>query len=142
MKVIEIKRFSKDLLDTLNDLLPQLSSSSIPLGEDRLLAVLHSDATHLLMAEENETFLGTLTLVVFTIPAGILARIEDLVVQAAYRRRGVGQALVRKAINLAASRGADAVELTAHPSRTAALRLYDRLGFKARETHVYRYRVR
>ena len=142
MQVIEIEPFSKGLLDTLNDLLPQLSSSSIPLSENRLLASLHSDAAHLLMAEENGTFLGTLTLVVFTIPSGIRARIEDLVVEAASRRRGVGQALVRKAIALAASSGADAVELTAHPSRTGARRLYDKLGFKAGETHVYRYRIR
>jgi len=142
MKVIEIKRCTKALLDALNDLLPQLSSSSIPLTEDRLLAILHSDAAHVLMAEEDGTFLGALTLVVFTIPSGNRARIEDLVVQATSRRCGVGQALVRKAIDLAESLGADAVELTAHPSRTAARRLYDSLGFKVRETHVYRYRIR
>ena len=138
MQVIEIKCFSKGLLDALNDLLPQLSSSSIPLSEDRLLAILRSDAAHLLMAEENGTFLGTLTLVVFTIPSGIRARIEDLVVQTASRSRGAGQALVRKAMALAQSQGADAVELTAHPSRAAARRLYEKLGFERRETHVYR----
>jgi len=138
MQVIEIKCFSKGLLDALNDLLPQLSSSSIPLSEDRLLAILRSDAAHLLMAEENGTFLGTLTLVVFTIPSGIRARIEDLVVQTASRSRGAGQALVRKAMALAQSQGADAVELTAHPSRAEARRLYEKLGFERREAHVYR----
>ncbi|MBA2537612.1 MAG: GNAT family N-acetyltransferase, partial [Actinobacteria bacterium] len=32
-----------------------------------------------------------------------------------------------------------AVELTSHPSREAANRLYERLGFERRKTNVYRY---
>lgn len=138
MKVIEIKSYSKALLEALNDLRPELSSSSVPLTEECLTAIIRSDAAHLLMAEENGRFLGTLTLVVFRIPAGIRARIEDLVVQSASRRRGVGQALVRKAMALAETLDADAVELTAHPSRDAARRLYEKLGFEVRETKVYR----
>ena len=86
MQVIEIKSYSKALLEALNDLLPELSTSSVPLTEEDLTAIIHSDAAHLLMAEEKGRFLGTLTLVVFRIPAGIRARIEDLVVQAASRR--------------------------------------------------------
>jgi ribosomal protein S18 acetylase RimI-like enzyme len=31
------------------------------------------------------------------------------------------------------------VELTSRPSREAANRLYQRLGFRLRETNVYRY---
>ncbi|MEY2967137.1 MAG: hypothetical protein RLY50_1187, partial [Actinomycetota bacterium] len=35
--------------------------------------------------------------------------------------------------------GAVTVDLTSRPSREAANRLYQRLGFVARETNVYRY---
>ena len=40
---------------------------------------------------------------------------------------------------LLAVAGARTVELTSRPSRQAANRLYQRMGFEARETNVYRY---
>ena len=39
----------------------------------------------------------------------------------------------------ARKRGAKAVSLTSRPSREAANRLYQRIGFSARDTNVYRY---
>jgi len=141
MNVIEIKYYSDAVLDALNDLLPQLSSSPERLTEQNLLAILNSDTTHLLMAEENNRYIGSLTLVVFKIPSGTRARIEDFVVQKSARGRGVGRSLVRKAIETANALGAEAVELTTHPSREAASTLYKKLGFKIRDTHVYRRKV-
>ena len=35
--------------------------------------------------------------------------------------------------------GAKTIDLTSRPSREAANRLYQRLGFEMRETNVYRY---
>jgi ribosomal protein S18 acetylase RimI-like enzyme len=51
----------------------------------------------------------------------------------------VGAALNEAAIASAAERGARTVDLTSRPSREAANRLYQRLGFVPRETNVYRY---
>ncbi|MFZ8877912.1 MAG: hypothetical protein ACO2Z4_10905 [Ilumatobacteraceae bacterium] len=41
----------------------------------------------------------------------------------------------------AARRGAKNVSLTSRPSREAANRLYQRLGFEPYETNLYRYRL-
>jgi ribosomal protein S18 acetylase RimI-like enzyme len=111
------------------------------LTEQDLRAVIQSDTTRLLMAEEDNRYIGSLTLVVFRIPSGTRARIEDLVVQETARGRGVGRALVQKAIEMAKALGAEAVDLTTHPSREAANALYKKLGFARRETHVYRRKV-
>lgn len=140
MNVIEIKCYTDAVLDALNDLLPQLSLSSSPqhLTEQKLLSIINSDMTHLLMAEENDRYLGSLTLVVFKIPSGTRARIEDLIVQETARGGGVGQSLVLKAMEMADALGAEAVDLTTHPSREAANQLYKKLGFEMRETNVYR----
>jgi ribosomal protein S18 acetylase RimI-like enzyme len=51
----------------------------------------------------------------------------------------VGAALVREAVRVATARGARTVELTSRPSREAANRLYESLGFARRETNVYRW---
>jgi len=79
-----------------------------------------------------------MTLVVFRIPTGVRAWIEDVVVDEAARGRGVGEALNRVAIQRAHDAGARTVDLTSRPSREAANRLYSRLGFEQRDTNVYR----
>jgi ribosomal protein S18 acetylase RimI-like enzyme len=65
--------------------------------------------------------------------------IEDVIVDSEARGQGVGTALTEKALELAGEAGARTVELTSRPSREAANRLYQRLGFEQRDTHVYRY---
>jgi ribosomal protein S18 acetylase RimI-like enzyme len=83
-----------------------------------------------------------LTLAMFRIPTGLRAWVEDVAVDVAARGKGVGERLSREALRLAAARGARTVELTSRPSREAANRLYQRIGFERRETNVYRYTVR
>ena len=63
------------------------------------------------------------------------------VVASSARRRGVGAALNAAAIAEARRRGAITVELTSHPARAAANRLYQRMGFVVRDTNVYRYSI-
>ena len=82
---------------------------------------------------------GTLTLVTFRIPTGVRAWIEDVVVDDAARGHGVGEQLNRFALDIARQKGAKTVDLTSRPSREAANRLYQRIGFVPRDTNVYRY---
>ena len=56
----------------------------------------------------------------------------------AARGRGIGEALLREAVELAARTGASRVNLTSTPDRVPANRLYQRLGFEPRTTNVYR----
>ena len=82
---------------------------------------------------------GMLTLIVFRIPTGVRAWIEDVVVDETARGRGVGEALSQEAVRRALDLGARTVELTSRPSREAANRLYRRLGFVRRDSNLYRY---
>ena len=128
------------LVAAFERLTPQLSSSSPPPSREVLAEIIDSPATHLLVAEGDDgSVLGSLTLVLFRIPTGLRAWIEDVVVDGEARGRGVGEKLNRFAIDLAAEHGARSVDLTSRPSREAANRLYRRLGFEPRDTNVYRY---
>ena len=80
-----------------------------------------------------------LTLIVFRIPTGVRAWIEDVVVDETARGRGVGEALSQEAVRRALALGARTVELTSRPSREAANRLYQQLGFVRRDSNLYRY---
>ncbi|MGB3054513.1 MAG: GNAT family N-acetyltransferase [Acidimicrobiales bacterium] len=131
-----------ELVEAFVRLTPQLSSSAPPPGAVELAEIVASPATHLLVARGDDgTILGSLTLVLFRIPTGMRAWIEDVVVDGDARGQGVGDALNRFALDLAAQHGARSVDLTSRPSREAANRLYRRLGFEPRETNVYRYQA-
>jgi ribosomal protein S18 acetylase RimI-like enzyme len=130
-----------ELVDALALLVPQLSSSSPPPAADQIAEIVGSPATHLLIARDDETgrIIGSLTLVLFRIPTGLRAWIEDVMVDQAVRRSGAATALNRRALDLAAEAGAKTVDLTSRPSREAANRLYQKIGFVPRETNVYRF---
>lgn len=130
-----------ELVDAFARLVPQLSTSSPPPGKEELAEMIGRPGTFVLLARGGDTILGTLTLVTFRIPTGTRAWIEDVVVDEAARGRGVGEALTLKAVDIAAGVGAKTVDLTSRPSREAANRLYQRLGFTPRQTNVYRYDV-
>ena len=131
-----------EIVEALERLLPQLSSLSRPVDSEYLAAIVGSPATRLLVARDDAGVIaGSLTLAVFRIPTGIRAWIEDVVVDERRRGRGIGEALTRRAIRLARDAGARTIELTSRPSREAANRLYERVGFVRRETNVYRFEL-
>ena len=66
------------------------------------------------------------------------AWIEDVVVDAATRGRGIGEALVREALALARREGVARVMLTSNATRRASHRLYERMGFVRYETDCFR----
>ena len=130
-----------ELVEAIAGLVPQLSSSSPSPSPAELAEIVESPATTLLVARLPEgEIVGTLTVVIFRIPTGVRAWIEDVVVDDAARGRGVGEALNEEAVRRAVEAGARSVDLTSRPSREAANRLYRRLGFEVRDTNVYRHR--
>ena len=130
-----------ELIEAFQRLIPQLSSSNPPPTQEELAEIIAAPSTVLFIARLDEHIVGTLTLATFRIPTGVRAWIEDVVVDSAARGHGVGDALNQAAILEAHHRGAITVDLTSRPSREAANRLYQRIGFVARDTNVYRYNV-
>ena len=130
---------TRELVSAFERLIPQLSSSSPPPTREHLEYIVGSDSCSLLIARDGQQIVGSLTLVVFPIPTGARAWIEDVVVDSTARGKGVGEVLNREALRIAKERGAVTVDLTSRPSREAANRLYQRIGFEKRDTNVYRF---
>ncbi len=129
----------QELVDAFAHLIPQLSRSSPPPTLAEVREMVESPASDVLVARLDGKIVGTLTLVVFRIPTGVRAWIEDVVVDDSARGQSVGDQLNRFAIDIAEGKGAKTVDLTSRPSREAANRLYQRIGFMPRETNVYRF---
>ena len=140
--VTRVAKVDDELVDAFKRLMPQFSSSGAVPTAEMLDEVVRSPCTTVLVARDparDHQIVGTLTLVVFRLASGGRAWIEDVVVDATSRGRGAGESLTREAMRRAAERGARTVELTSRPSREAANRLYQRLGFMKRDTNVYRF---
>jgi ribosomal protein S18 acetylase RimI-like enzyme len=137
--VVAAHTVDDELVAAFDRLIPQLSSSSPPPSADHLASLIASADTVLFIARDRGHIVGSLTLAFYRIPTGLKAWIEDVVVDGEARGRGVGELLNRAALDEARSRGAKDVSLTSRPSREAANRLYQRIGFEPRDTNVYRY---
>jgi ribosomal protein S18 acetylase RimI-like enzyme len=160
VRVSAVHLVTDDLMQAVQNLVPQLSTSAAPPGRREIEDIVTSPGTTLFVARDDALdedtvvagqdpvadaeepygpIVGMLTLVTFRIPTGVRARIEDVVVDGATRGRGVASELTRAALEVAAARGAHTVDLSSRPSREAANRLYQHLGFEQRETIVYRF---
>lgn len=140
MRVVEADHVSPDLVAAFTRLVNQVSRTSPPPTYDDLTEMVDAPGTHLLLAlDDSDHIAGTLTVVVFRIPTGVRAWIEDVVVDEGARRQGIGEKLTRHALGLATAAGARTVDLTSRPGREAANAMYRKLGFQLRETNVWRY---
>ncbi len=137
--ITEVDAVGPELVEAFARLLPQLSSSPPP-GPDEIAEIVASSSSVLFVARDQKgKIVGSLTLALFRVPTGMRAWIEDVVVDETRRGAGIGEALVAAAIDRATAEGAKSVDLTSRPSREDANRLYQRMGFEARATNVYRW---
>jgi len=139
VEICEATEVTEELVAAMERLVPQLSRSNPVPSAAALREIVESDAVTLLMARDRGEVIGTLTLVLFRIPTGIRAWIEDVVVDEGARGSGVGRSLNEAAVKRALAAGAVTVDLTSRPSREDANRLYRKLGFEPRQTNVYRF---
>ena len=139
VQVEVISEITDEVVEAFGRLLPQLSRSAPPLDRAALQNIVSSPAITVLLARSSGVIAGSLTLVMFPLPTGLRAWVEDVVVDESARGQGVGGALTVAAVQRAIAAGARTVDLTSRPSRAAAGRLYERSGFKLRDSRVYRY---
>ena len=139
IRIEEVTVADDELVEAMQALLPQLSTSAKPIEAYDMESIVASPATILYVARADDGIVGTLTLVVFRSLTGARCWIEDVVVDGRARGRGVGELLVGAALDGARRANARSVDLTSNPTRVGANRLYQRCGFVQRETNVYRY---
>jgi ribosomal protein S18 acetylase RimI-like enzyme len=139
VQVEVLDKVTGEVIEAFSRLVPQLSRSAAPPGQAELEAIVASPADTVLLARSEGAIVGTMTLVMFPLPTGRRAWIEDVVVDHAARGQGIGDAMMREALRIASEAGSRTVDLTSRPAREAAGRLYERLGFTIRESRLYRY---
>ena len=140
MYIEKASEITEELYRALQRLIPQLTINNAAPGWDELTDLVNSASSTLLIArhpDEKGDIAGILTLTIYRVPTGIRSVVEDVVVDEKTRRLGIGEALLRRAIEMAREAGASGISLTSNPRREAANHLYRSIGFKRRETNAY-----
>lgn len=109
-------------------------------SETAFCEILESPSRVILVAVDKGTVVATVDLFVManmTRGGRPWAGIENLVVDAEYRRSGIGRALIEVVMDIAREQGCYKLQLVSHQRRSAAHDLYRQIGFDA---PVYGYR--
>lgn len=144
-KITQLRQAAPPALKEINSLVSKLSLSQVSpkkLTQGFFKKLLDQKDFFLFAATVphgvNNRIVGTLSVYFVRIPTGLIAVAEDLIVEEAYRRWGVGRLLMEKGIEIARSRRARHISLRTNPKRVEANRLYRSLGFKQMDTNFYR----
>ena len=128
-------------LDEVNALLKQLSERIPACSIELLESVIGSESSELWVVKEEGKIVGMGQLVIILKLEGVIAQVEDVVVDETRRGKGLGKMISEKLIERAKARGVHMLQLESNPTRTAANTLYQKLGFIVHETNVYRLKL-
>jgi GNAT superfamily N-acetyltransferase len=140
VEIEEVGEATDEVHEALARLLPQLNPT-LPLPtRERIERLVADPAVTLVVARDGGRIVGTATLIVYTTPYWIKARLDEVVVDAGARGKGVGEAIVRHCLEIARREGAQVAELQSGrgEARAAAHRLYKRIGFQVRDSDILR----
>jgi ribosomal protein S18 acetylase RimI-like enzyme len=138
IKIQLVRKVDKEDLRAVNDLLDQLSPGSYFLRPKEYRYLLSGKDYFLLAARDGKRIIGMGSLILTNTTAGLRSRFEDVVVDEKYRGRGIGKKISLMLIAIARKKRATLVDLTSGKKRKSAHKLYEKLGFKERDTKVYR----
>ena len=140
LDIEEVHEATPEVHAALARLLPQLNPNLALPDMARLRRLLADPAITLLVARDDGEIVGTATLIVYTTPYWIKARLDEVVVDSSARGKGVGEAIVRACLEVGKRKGAQVAELQSGrgPVRAAAHRLYKRIGFEVRDSDIFR----
>ena len=101
--------------------------------------IISDEYCNCVVIEDSGKIIGFGSLVIYQTPLkSSIATIEDVVVDKSYRGQGLGKKLMQELIKLGQDKKVKMINLTSKPSRVAARKLYESLGFKLLETGVFR----
>lgn len=131
---------SSENANAIRSLTKLLGSNYKELTDSDFEDMVNASSNHLFVVKEktNNRIVGMVTVIVYRIPYAKKAYIEDIVVDQAFRNKGLGKQLLEHAIAFAQSQKVAYVQFTSKKTREAGNALYQKLGFKIHDTNVYR----
>ena len=139
MEITQLTEATEEALRDINTLLEQLRKddpTSSPMSD--LEAVIRDEQCTLFVVKDGEKIIGMASLYIIPKLGKINATVEDVVVDNAYRGQGIGAKLMNEVIAAAREKNVGSLYLTSRPAREAAHGLYKKVGFKVKDTVVFK----
>ena len=134
----ELSILSETQVEDVLSLMKELTDEVVVTREMLLDTVNSPSSIFFAALDETGHIVGCATLGVYDSPTGRKAGVEDVVVSSARRGQGLGRKLMEHVIVYARQElGGVELHLTSRPHRVAANELYQKLGFRRKETNVY-----
>ena len=122
----------KELFEQLNPTIIQQPLEILPLDNEHLvLAICHIDGQ----------LAGMASMATYKVISGYKGMVEDVVVAAEFRGKGIGRALMEKLLGEAQRLQLTEILLFSGHHREAAIKLYTSLGFKLKQSGLYTLKI-
>ncbi len=137
IEIQELKIVSEGALRGINALLEELRKESTPGSIKELEDIINNPNATVVVAQDADKIAGVGMLFVVQKLGRRMGFIEDVVVSQAYRGKGLGTDIMQNLIEIGRSKKLRTIDLTSNPEKGAG-NFYEKLGFGARDTSVYR----
>jgi GNAT superfamily N-acetyltransferase len=139
----QVKEYSSDVEEAVRSFVSNLGENYQPFTGDTLKEIVASSQSYLFIARYAPTkeIAGMVFEMVYRIPYGVKAYVDDLFISEKFRKMGIGTRLMQKVVENAKDHHSLYIEFTSNPKRIESNRLYLKVGFKLRETNVYRLTI-
>ncbi len=139
ISILPLASASPKTVDEMNALARELHlEGTADVTLERVNEMLATPNVILLTVQDEGAVIGMATLHITPTIEDCIGHVDDVVVSSAYRGQGLGEKLMRALIEAAKKRGVSSLHLTSRPARVAAQALYMKVGFKKRETDVFK----
>ncbi|MDQ0708729.1 ribosomal protein S18 acetylase RimI-like enzyme [Arthrobacter woluwensis] len=138
IEIAVVENLADDDLHQVKMLLAQLSTSAT-FDPGRVQSMVDAPGVDLFVARDGGRIVGMATLVTFPLVTGWRGFVEDVVVSHQARGRGIARLLLSEITAESSRRRLRTLDLTSRPTRESALKLYESVGFRPRDTNVLRY---
>jgi ribosomal protein S18 acetylase RimI-like enzyme len=137
IQITEVTAYNPVYVPRINELLLQLTTGACFTEQD-LKDIVASPGSHLFLLFYNGMIAGMLSVGSYQTPTGPKYWVEDVVVDNCYRGKSFGKKLIMHAIDYVSKQKEATLMLTSNPSRVAANKLYQSVGFQQKLTNVYK----
>ncbi len=138
LTITALTQTSPEDLEAIRNLAKKIGNNYKELTTEDFDDMVSSPNITVLVAKAGEKIVGMITVLIYRIPYVRKAYIDDLVIDEAYRGKGIAKQLMQHAIDLSKEKSAAYIDLTARPRRAEGNSLYESFGFQKRDTNVYR----
>lgn len=135
IEILKKEAINSDFKNQISELFKQLSPNKRQIELSEILE--SKNPITLVYCIENDTIIGIAAMCTYKVISGSKGWIEDVVVDENSRGKSVGQKLIEKLLETAKENNLSEVLLFTEDHRIPAINLYNKLGFKQKESRIF-----